>query len=339
MTHSHDYTNQESISTKKSYFVRAKHDKENPYVMVSKSMFRDKSISLKAKGLLGYLLCLPDSWKVNPKQVAEYLDLGRDQIYSGVKELISAGYCRIVQEKEENGRFSQANYEFSENPIFKKCLPCTENPDAVSQVPENPYLKNTELKNTDVKKKENKKEKPPAPKGEEPAIADSFSFFSSKDGDFSQYVIDQLKNHNPKYIPKAKAPIAKELEALSKENTFEEMRAVFDWAINNEFWQPHFYKDKNVGKYFASKFAQLYSAMNASNKSKPIGKVENPNKQIAKFYDQNYTSRHYNIEVKDDRVLIIANRGYDVTTINYSENGFQQQLSNEIRKKEFDKVL
>src|SRR3990167_7704729 len=100
-------------------FRRAKHDKEHPFVMISKAMFRDTAISFKAKGILGYLLCLPDDWKVNPKQMAKSMKVGIEQIYSGLKELMKEGYCRRIDEKDKAGRFTQHVYEFSEEPIFK----------------------------------------------------------------------------------------------------------------------------------------------------------------------------------------------------------------------------
>jgi hypothetical protein len=138
-------------------FRRAKHDKENPFVMISKKMFRDPNISLKAKGLLGYLLCLPDDWQVNPKQIASVLQIGHDQIYSALKELISHGYCRRLDEIDLSKRFSRRIYEFSEEKIYSQSgnpdpgFPDTENPYRENPDPENGHITDTYNTHTENK--------------------------------------------------------------------------------------------------------------------------------------------------------------------------------------------
>ncbi len=96
-----------------STFQRQLHDKEHPYVMIANSMFRDKSISLASKGLLGYLLGLPDTWIVHPRKVAEEMGVGINQIYNLVNELIENGYCDRHQ-ANENGKFQKTWYVFRE---------------------------------------------------------------------------------------------------------------------------------------------------------------------------------------------------------------------------------
>lgn len=123
---------------------RAPHDKEHPYVMISNAMFRDKSISPKAKGVLGYLLGLPSNWITHPLKLAEDLAVGRDYILSALKELIDSGYCRYTQ-KREAGKFMEGYYEFSEHPEFKKVLPKTPFPDTVSPETANHPLQNNEV--------------------------------------------------------------------------------------------------------------------------------------------------------------------------------------------------
>lgn len=149
---------------------RAKHDKEHPFVMVSRAMIRDKSISFKAKGLLTYLLSLSDNWQVHPRQIASEMEIGVEQIYSGIKELIEAGYCRRIQEKDNTGRFSVQIYEFSEEKIFQsEEKPYTEKPKTVQNTSEGhsphrgfpdtekPNTKNTINKKEHIKKREKEK--------------------------------------------------------------------------------------------------------------------------------------------------------------------------------------
>ncbi len=115
----------------KSFITRAKKDNENPYVMIIRTMFRS-NLSLCAKGLLGYLLTLPNDWRVHPDQVAKTLNVGRDKIYLLLKELMEKGFCKRIQIKEA-GKFSSSEYHFAEEPIFL----CREKP-----CPEKPYTEN-----------------------------------------------------------------------------------------------------------------------------------------------------------------------------------------------------
>ena len=54
-------SNLEDEKNKKTIF-RVDKDKQNPYVIINKQVFEDPSISLKAKGVIGYLLSKPDNW-------------------------------------------------------------------------------------------------------------------------------------------------------------------------------------------------------------------------------------------------------------------------------------
>jgi hypothetical protein len=119
-------------------FIRSKHDKQNPYVMISRDMLHDKSISPKAKGVLCYLLSLPNDWQVYHKQLMQALDIGEEYLNSAIDELIKTGYAKRSRQRV-NGLFQPYTYEISENKIF---LPEGEN-QAGSSSPENPdILKN-----------------------------------------------------------------------------------------------------------------------------------------------------------------------------------------------------
>lgn len=93
---------------------REVHNFEHPYVMISRSLLRDENLDLKSKGLLCYLLSLPDNWKIHPRQLAKSIKVGHTAIYSYLKKLIEAGYARKEIVKSENGQFDRVIYFFSE---------------------------------------------------------------------------------------------------------------------------------------------------------------------------------------------------------------------------------
>lgn len=92
------------------------HKRSNPLVTLNKTIFQDKSLSLKAKGLLCYLLSLPENWKIRVNEVVTYFPDGKHAIYSGLKELRERGYVQYRRNRCEGGVFSEAEYDVFESP-------------------------------------------------------------------------------------------------------------------------------------------------------------------------------------------------------------------------------
>jgi predicted transcriptional regulator len=162
-----------SISDKQENNVRicrGKHDRENPYVMISKEMLRDPELSVRDKGILCYLLSFPDDWITNPSSVAKALGIARSTIYLALSKLIELGYATKEEIKDSKGRFSSVIYSFYEikleNPqkIKEKITvsekPYTEKPDTENRTHTN---KEEYTKNEEEKKKETH---PLTPEGE-----------------------------------------------------------------------------------------------------------------------------------------------------------------------------
>jgi hypothetical protein len=97
---------------------RSKHDKQNPYVMISRDMFHDPSISLSAKGLLGYLLSLPNDWKIYHSQLQRALNCGECALNSSLKELLDQGYATRTRTRNDKGLFNPYTYEICEFKII-----------------------------------------------------------------------------------------------------------------------------------------------------------------------------------------------------------------------------
>ena len=127
-------------SQNESYFERCPHDRENPYVMISKALLADTSISPKAKGILCYLLSLPKGWRIFHSHLKKSLSIGDDYINSAMDELIQAGYIDRTRERI-NGTFQPYKYNVRE---FKKFPPNGENR-AGFPSPGNPVVINTEI--------------------------------------------------------------------------------------------------------------------------------------------------------------------------------------------------
>jgi hypothetical protein len=86
------------------YINRAK--TKAPFCQIPNKFLQDKTISLKAKGLLGYLVSLPSEWKVFKSNLYNYLSEGREAINSAWRELVDNGYIVSRRITYENGKFN-----------------------------------------------------------------------------------------------------------------------------------------------------------------------------------------------------------------------------------------
>lgn len=62
------------------------------YIIVNKTVMNDKRLSATAKGIMFYLLSLPDDYEFNESELTKYFTDNKDSIHSGIKELIRFGY-------------------------------------------------------------------------------------------------------------------------------------------------------------------------------------------------------------------------------------------------------
>ena len=83
---------------------------------MSNTHFKEKDMSLKAKGLLSLCLSLPDSWDYNISGRCRLSKDGKDSVMSALAELEKFGYLRRERTKNEDGKFSGIIYHIFEEP-------------------------------------------------------------------------------------------------------------------------------------------------------------------------------------------------------------------------------
>ena len=110
-------------------------EKNNNYTVMSNYHLRDKNLSYKAKGLLSFMLSLPDNWDYSLAGLCSISKESRDGIRSILKELQEYHYVEIEKVRGDKGYF-EYNYLIYEIPHFIN-LEKEDNPDT-----ENPYLDN-----------------------------------------------------------------------------------------------------------------------------------------------------------------------------------------------------
>lgn len=95
---------------KNQTMIRVIKDKNNPYVMLNKIFLNDEKLSWKSKGILAYLLSLPDDWQIYSTEVVKHSKDGISSFTSGLKELMDNGYVSREQKRNERGHF--IGYEY-----------------------------------------------------------------------------------------------------------------------------------------------------------------------------------------------------------------------------------
>ena len=112
--------------------------KTTDYTVMSNHHLRDKSLSLKAKGLLSQMLSLPEKWDYTLQGLAYINREQLDAIRQAVHELERAGYIVRTRERDNRGRLRGAEYTIYEEPQLASDLPALEKPASGKPMLENP---------------------------------------------------------------------------------------------------------------------------------------------------------------------------------------------------------
>ena len=111
-------------------------EKTRDYTVMSNHHLRDKSLSLKAKGLLSLMLSLPEEWDYTTKGLARICKDGVDSICAGVRELEEHGYVIRQRVRNPNGQLGAIEYTILEQP--RPPEPKPEKPERENPVLDNP---------------------------------------------------------------------------------------------------------------------------------------------------------------------------------------------------------
>lgn len=97
-------------------------NKTNNYTVMSNYHFKEKNMSLKAKGLLSEMLSLPDDWDYSIQGLVSLNKESKDAIMSALDELQTFGYLKITKlapKDSPNGQFD-CIYDIYECPFAEK---------------------------------------------------------------------------------------------------------------------------------------------------------------------------------------------------------------------------
>lgn len=133
-------------------------NKTADYTVMSNTHFKEREMSLKAKGLLSMMLSLPDEWDYSIAGLVTLSKDGKDSVMNALIELEELRYLRRTRIVDEKGRFAGYDYDIYETPYAES--PQTENPYAEKPNTENPPQLNTNKSSTNkLNTKDKKKER------------------------------------------------------------------------------------------------------------------------------------------------------------------------------------
>lgn len=129
--------------------------KTNNFTIMSNHHFKEKGMSLKAKGLLSLMLSLPDDWNYSVSGLVKLSKDGKDSVMSALSELEKFGYLSRERVVNHKGQFAGVEYNIFEEPQQEK--PIAEKQNEEKQKAEKPNAeKRSQLNTNSIKYLEDK---------------------------------------------------------------------------------------------------------------------------------------------------------------------------------------
>lgn len=125
------------------------------YTTIHNHFLKQQTMSLKTKGLMAYLLSLPEDWRIYVTELANNHSDGVTAIKGALKELESFGYLSRERMRNNKGVIIGMEYVLREQPSVEN--PSMENPPVDNPSMDNRILINTDNTNKVFKQKKDNK--------------------------------------------------------------------------------------------------------------------------------------------------------------------------------------
>lgn len=134
-------------------------EKNKNYTVMSNHHLKNKKLSFKAKGLLSYMLSLPDDWDYSIEGLCKAGKDNKSAIKTALNELKENGYLKIDKLMPNNSSTGRIEYVYTifESPKTRADFLYLENQSLENQSTEKHTQLNTKKQNT--KKRKDKKKK------------------------------------------------------------------------------------------------------------------------------------------------------------------------------------
>lgn len=221
-----------NIANEKVTIVRKA--KKSKYSIISNSIMQDTNLSWKAKGILCYLLHLPDDWKINLVHLEKQATDGIESLRSGFKELQDSGYIQHDTIRDK-GRILSHVWIVHEEPSFVSEKPSHNKYEPETGKPYSGFSRSGKSATTNTKESESK---------------DSYSIQKTKDilaptgalsadaDDLLSFFIQNLKERKDDIrIPDPKKWLD-EIDRMIRidKRDPKKIRALIEWIHKDSFW-------------------------------------------------------------------------------------------------------
>ena len=122
--------------------------KDHNYSVINNTGLKDKRLSWKAKGILAYILTLPDDWVFYREELSQHAKDGINSLRAGMKELKEYGYIKRFPIRDEKNKIVRWETIIYEIPVVG--FPPVENLPAENPVDGNLLVENRKLLNTNI---------------------------------------------------------------------------------------------------------------------------------------------------------------------------------------------
>lgn len=124
------------------------------YTVMSNYHFKERGMSLKAKGLLSLMLSLPDDWNYSISGLVKLSKDGKDSVMSALAELEKFGYLKRLRTTNSKGQFTGVEYNIYEEPQQDNPVAEEQNEDLQTSEKQNsanpPQLNTNSLNTNDI---------------------------------------------------------------------------------------------------------------------------------------------------------------------------------------------
>lgn len=120
--------------------IRAPRPEQN-FTVLGNHVLRDHRLSFRARGVLAYLLSMPDNWRTSSDSLSRMGLEGRDAVRTALGELEIHGYVRRNKQQNKAGQWVTETYVFDSPELGRKMgttgdvthTPTPENPTSDNQ--------------------------------------------------------------------------------------------------------------------------------------------------------------------------------------------------------------
>jgi hypothetical protein len=89
--------------------IRSVNSSKHNFTPLSNELLQNPNLSLEAKGLVSFIISLPETWVIYKSQVQTALKMNKAKFNRVWKEAVEAGYIQMTKERIDKGRF---NYHY-----------------------------------------------------------------------------------------------------------------------------------------------------------------------------------------------------------------------------------